>query len=212
MDIYDHMYIVPDLTGSATSMSICSFICLQVLLPLVWGSKRWHNIFLLNRDIVLLLQSFMCVYVYRLFSDFILFLFQEKPVSGAQYNLVAYLAYLLYAPLYIAGPIITFNAFASQVFSLPCFCNFDGNVSKIFMCLLPCIYTQKVVTRMRVTAICGFSSNRPITLLIFLLLLLFSWKMCKELTVQKILQFMDCVGFSAFYSWSSLSIAAILTP
>lgn len=40
---------------------------------------------------------------------------QEKPVSESQYNLVVYLAYLLYAPLYIAGPIITFNAFASQL-------------------------------------------------------------------------------------------------
>lgn len=31
------------------------------------------------------------------------------------YNLLMYLAYLLYPPLYIAGPISTFNAFASQM-------------------------------------------------------------------------------------------------
>jgi D-alanyl-lipoteichoic acid acyltransferase DltB (MBOAT superfamily) len=31
------------------------------------------------------------------------------------YNLGAYLAYLFYPPLYIAGPTITFNSFASQL-------------------------------------------------------------------------------------------------
>jgi hypothetical protein len=43
---------------------------------------------------------------------------QEKQVPQDQYNLVTYLAYILYAPLYLAGPIITYNAFASQVFSI----------------------------------------------------------------------------------------------
>lgn len=43
---------------------------------------------------------------------------QEKHVPQDQYNLVTYLAYILYAPLYLAGPIITYNAFASQVSSI----------------------------------------------------------------------------------------------
>lgn len=81
-------------------------------------------------------------------------LFQEKPVSEAQYNLVAYLAYLLYAPLYIAGPIITFNAFASQVFLPTLVLYSHGNLSKIVMCLLPCIYAQR--TRMRVSQSVSF--------------------------------------------------------
>jgi D-alanyl-lipoteichoic acid acyltransferase DltB (MBOAT superfamily) len=35
--------------------------------------------------------------------------------SPATYTFVNYLAYALYAPLYIAGPIITFNDFIWQV-------------------------------------------------------------------------------------------------
>ena len=61
------------------------------------------------------------VHIYWLLPNSDSLCFQEKPVSEAQYNLVAYLAYLLYAPLYIAGPIITFNAFASQVSPYPVF-------------------------------------------------------------------------------------------
>ncbi len=33
------------------------------------------------------------------------------------YSLLNYLAYTLYVPLYIAGPIITFNSFVSQLSS-----------------------------------------------------------------------------------------------
>ncbi len=40
---------------------------------------------------------------------------QERPVPLFQYEVVMYLAYVLYAPLYLAGPIVSFNAFASQV-------------------------------------------------------------------------------------------------
>ena len=41
--------------------------------------------------------------------------FQESGVSQGQSGWSAYLAYLFFPPLYLAGPIITFNAFASQV-------------------------------------------------------------------------------------------------
>eukprot|EP00271_Cylindrocystis_brebissonii_P003291 TRINITY_DN1410_c1_g1_i13.p1 TRINITY_DN1410_c1_g1~~TRINITY_DN1410_c1_g1_i13.p1 ORF type:complete len:345 (-),score=65.53 TRINITY_DN1410_c1_g1_i13:826-1860(-) len=40
---------------------------------------------------------------------------QESAGEEACYSLRFYLAYLLYAPLYIAGPIISFNAFVSQL-------------------------------------------------------------------------------------------------
>lgn len=39
----------------------------------------------------------------------------ELPVAAGSYNLSNFLAYALYPPLYIAGPILTFNAFASQI-------------------------------------------------------------------------------------------------
>jgi hypothetical protein len=38
---------------------------------------------------------------------------QPRPI--AQYNVVNFLAYIMYAPLYIAGPILPFNAFVEQV-------------------------------------------------------------------------------------------------
>lgn len=39
---------------------------------------------------------------------------QTVPLQDAAYSLVMYLGYLFYPPLYIAGPILTFNSFASQ--------------------------------------------------------------------------------------------------
>ncbi|KAJ7543421.1 hypothetical protein O6H91_09G037700 [Diphasiastrum complanatum] len=42
---------------------------------------------------------------------------QEKPLAKGSYNSLAYICYLLYAPLYIAGPIISFNSFTSQLIS-----------------------------------------------------------------------------------------------
>ncbi|KAI4375861.1 hypothetical protein MLD38_013681 [Melastoma candidum] len=42
-------------------------------------------------------------------------LLQEISVQKDSYSLGMYLCYLLYAPLYIAGPIISFNAFTSQL-------------------------------------------------------------------------------------------------
>lgn len=45
---------------------------------------------------------------------FILF-WQERSLQDDKFSITTYLCYLFYAPLYIAGPIISFNAFASQV-------------------------------------------------------------------------------------------------
>ncbi|KAL3843599.1 hypothetical protein ACJIZ3_001002 [Penstemon smallii] len=42
-------------------------------------------------------------------------LLQERRVTNDKFSFPIYLCYLLYAPLYIAGPIISFNAFASQL-------------------------------------------------------------------------------------------------
>ncbi|XP_057807474.1 membrane-bound O-acyltransferase gup1-like isoform X3 [Salvia miltiorrhiza] len=40
---------------------------------------------------------------------------QERRVTNDKFSFPIYLCYLVYAPLYIAGPIISFNAFASQL-------------------------------------------------------------------------------------------------
>ncbi|CAI9101405.1 OLC1v1038720C1 [Oldenlandia corymbosa var. corymbosa] len=40
---------------------------------------------------------------------------QERSVPNDYFSFAVYLCYLVYAPLYIAGPIISFNAFASQL-------------------------------------------------------------------------------------------------
>ncbi|XP_071937131.1 membrane-bound O-acyltransferase gup1 isoform X4 [Coffea arabica] len=40
---------------------------------------------------------------------------QERSVQNDKFSFAVYLCYLVYAPLYIAGPIISFNAFASQL-------------------------------------------------------------------------------------------------
>lgn len=40
---------------------------------------------------------------------------QKSHNSEHDYHFMAYLAYILYSPLYIAGPIINFNAFYHQV-------------------------------------------------------------------------------------------------
>lgn len=41
---------------------------------------------------------------------------QEKGVQDDKFTFTIYLCYLVYAPLYLAGPIVSFNAFASQVY------------------------------------------------------------------------------------------------
>nr|GMD42326.1 putative membrane-bound O-acyltransferase C24H6.01C isoform X1 [Ipomoea batatas] len=42
-------------------------------------------------------------------------LLQERSLQDDKFSITTYLCYLFYAPLYIAGPIISFNAFASQL-------------------------------------------------------------------------------------------------
>lgn len=48
------------------------------------------------------------------FNDFICFT-QERSGSNDNLSFIIYISYLVYAPLYIAGPIISFNAYVSQV-------------------------------------------------------------------------------------------------
>jgi D-alanyl-lipoteichoic acid acyltransferase DltB (MBOAT superfamily) len=43
----------------------------------------------------------------------------ETVRNVSDYNFPSYLTYCLYAPLYMAGPIITFNSFVSQVYEPP---------------------------------------------------------------------------------------------
>ncbi|EEC78503.1 hypothetical protein OsI_18427 [Oryza sativa Indica Group] len=43
------------------------------------------------------------------------FALQERALIGDKYTLLTYLCYLTYAPLYIAGPIVSYNAFAAQL-------------------------------------------------------------------------------------------------
>nr|GLL19791.1 putative membrane-bound O-acyltransferase C24H6.01c isoform X2 [Ipomoea trifida] len=40
---------------------------------------------------------------------------EERSLQDDKFSITTYLCYLFYAPLYIAGPIISFNAFASQL-------------------------------------------------------------------------------------------------
>ncbi|KAJ8557278.1 hypothetical protein K7X08_002903 [Anisodus acutangulus] len=42
-------------------------------------------------------------------------LLQERSLESDKFSFTIYLCYLIYAPLYIAGPIVSFNAFASQL-------------------------------------------------------------------------------------------------
>jgi len=45
------------------------------------------------------------------------FIAQEQHLNKTQYDLSHFLAYVFYLPLYIAGPIISFNAFIAQVYT-----------------------------------------------------------------------------------------------
>lgn len=40
---------------------------------------------------------------------------QEQPVPASCYDFGTYVAYILYPPLFIAGPICSFKSFASQL-------------------------------------------------------------------------------------------------
>ncbi|KAK4263818.1 hypothetical protein QN277_029185 [Acacia crassicarpa] len=52
---------------------------------------------------------------------------QERSLQSDKFRYTTYLCYLLYAPLYIAGPIVSFNAFASQL-DAPQSSNLNRNV------------------------------------------------------------------------------------
>lgn len=69
---------------------------------------------------------YFCKTAATLFSEFFCFVIlvlyiQQKTTQNDKFTFNVYLCYLLYAPLYVAGPIISFNAFASQVLGLKYF-------------------------------------------------------------------------------------------
>uniref|UniRef100_A0A0E0H994 Uncharacterized protein n=1 Tax=Oryza nivara TaxID=4536 RepID=A0A0E0H994_ORYNI len=69
--------------------------------------------FLDNHRVVLRMISFGCDYCWSLRSS--QFDHKERALIGDKYTLLTYLCYLTYAPLYIAGPIVSYNAFAAQL-------------------------------------------------------------------------------------------------
>uniref|UniRef100_A0A0E0KYD5 Uncharacterized protein n=1 Tax=Oryza punctata TaxID=4537 RepID=A0A0E0KYD5_ORYPU len=56
-----------------------------------------------------------CVGLIWSFNLAVLILNRERGLIGDKYTLLTYLCYLTYAPLYIAGPIVSYNAFAAQL-------------------------------------------------------------------------------------------------
>lgn len=94
------------------------------------GTFRWHICF---NFVILRMISFGCDYYWAHRSSrfdhkkhiqhckicssgkMCYHLLQERGVQLNDYSFIMYLSYLVYAPLYIAGPIISFNAFASQL-------------------------------------------------------------------------------------------------
>lgn len=94
------------------------------------GTFRWHICF---NFVVLRMISFGCDYCWTLCSSHFdhkkhmqkcevcysgktcYFALQEKGLSIEKYTFLTYLCYLTYAPLYIAGPVVSYNAFAAQL-------------------------------------------------------------------------------------------------
>ncbi|KAJ0965864.1 hypothetical protein J5N97_027002 [Dioscorea zingiberensis] len=95
------------------------------------GTFRWHICFNL---VILRMISFGLDYHWSLYQDSrfdqkkhiqgcyicrsgkaCYFALQERSVPIDNYSFNIYLSYLIYAPLYIAGPIVSFNAFATQL-------------------------------------------------------------------------------------------------
>ncbi|KAL0335361.1 UNVERIFIED_CONTAM: Flap endonuclease 1 [Sesamum radiatum] len=74
------------------------------------GTFRWHICF---NFVVLRMISFG--YDYHWADQYNQFDQKERRVTNDKFSFPIYLCYLVYAPLYIAGPIISFNAFASQL-------------------------------------------------------------------------------------------------
>ncbi|XP_045796621.1 membrane-bound O-acyltransferase gup1-like isoform X2 [Trifolium pratense] len=74
------------------------------------GSFRWHICF---NFVVLRMISFGLDYHWTNQDSH--FDQEERSLHINKFGYVVYLSYLVYAPLYIAGPIVSFNAFASQL-------------------------------------------------------------------------------------------------
>eukprot|EP00249_Psilotum_nudum_P010949 c22868_g1_i1 orf=188-1798(+) len=72
---------------------------------------------------------------------------QEKFLAVRDYSFDVYLCYLMYPPLYIAGPIISFNAFASQ-FDSPQKCYDRLAISCYGFRWLACLGLMEVLTHM----------------------------------------------------------------
>ncbi|KAL6594562.1 hypothetical protein ACP70R_040917 [Stipagrostis hirtigluma subsp. patula] len=93
------------------------------------GTFRWHICF---NFVVLRMISFGCDYCWTFHSSHFdhkkhmqrcevcysgktcYFALQERGLTVDRYTFLTYLCYLTYAPLYIAGPIVGYNAFAAQ--------------------------------------------------------------------------------------------------
>lgn len=70
---------------------------------------------------------------------FLILLWQERSLENEKFSFTIYLCYLIYAPLYIAGPIVSFNAFASQVimicsYNFPCLRLYNCAVDTLLRC------------------------------------------------------------------------------
>ncbi|CAL9098871.1 unnamed protein product [Musa textilis] len=94
------------------------------------GTFRWHICFNL---VILRMISYGCDYHWSYKKPYFdqkkhmqrcnicssgktcYFSLQERSIHGDKYSFSMYLCYLIYAPLYIAGPIVSFNAFAAQM-------------------------------------------------------------------------------------------------
>ncbi|XP_058095813.1 membrane-bound O-acyltransferase gup1 isoform X4 [Magnolia sinica] len=74
------------------------------------GTFRWHICF---NFVILRMISFG--YDYHWAHQDSRFDQEERSIHTDKFSFSMYLCYLVYAPLYIAGPIVSFNAFASQL-------------------------------------------------------------------------------------------------
>ncbi|GAU11498.1 hypothetical protein TSUD_344880, partial [Trifolium subterraneum] len=85
--------------------------------------RAFFNLNVRGMSVVWLLFSFAYLsYLHRACVIFVLsiatinfLLVKERSLHINKFGYVVYLSYLVYAPLYIAGPIVSFNAFASQL-------------------------------------------------------------------------------------------------
>lgn len=55
---------------------------------------------------------------------------KENHQPAEEYNLLNFLAYTYYLPFFMAGPVVTFNAFIAQVFNFLLFNPEDQRTSK----------------------------------------------------------------------------------